>query len=132
MSGNDREREERVLDALLISALRREEAEVEIDPTRLPKLTDEERAAMGSLSDDFLDKILSNDATDCSEESPLDCGDEDCEEDNNLALAGSGVGWGLNRAEVIDALTAEELEQKKKEILERIAKAKLEKGGGGD
>jgi hypothetical protein len=131
MSGNDREREERALDALLISALRREEAEVDIDPSRLPKLTDEERAAMESLGDDFIDRILATDATDCSDESPIDCEDEDCEEEGNLALAGSGPGWGLNRAEVIDALTAEELAEKKKEILERLAKEKREKGNSG-
>jgi RecA-family ATPase len=129
MNDNDRAREERALDALLISALRREQADVDVDPKRLPELSDEEKAAMRSLGNDFIDKLLAEDA-ESSEKHSVD-GDDDCEDANDFALAGSASGWGLNRAEVIDALTAEEIERKKKEILDRLANEKREKGADG-
>jgi hypothetical protein len=130
MNGNDREREERALDALLISALRREQADVEVDPKRLPKLSAEEKAAMQSLGGDFIDKLLAEDDADCPESDAQDCHD-DWDDAGGVALTGSGAGWGLNRAEVIDELTAEEIERKKKEILERLAKEKRDKGADG-
>ena len=130
MNGNDREREERALDALLISALRREQADLEVDPKRLPSLSDEEKAAMQSLGSDLIDKLLAEENADCAEGGSLDC-DDDGDGAGGLALAGSGTGWGLNRAEVIDELTAEEIERKKKEILERLAKEKRAKGESG-
>jgi hypothetical protein len=129
MNGNDRAREERAQDALLISALRREQADVDVDPKRLPELSDEEKAAMRSLGNDLIDKLLAEDA----KSAELHSGDEDddFEETDDLAFAGSASGWGLNRAEIIDALTAEEIERKKKEILDRLANENREKGANG-
>ena len=127
--GSNREREERAIDALLISALRREGSEVEVDPARLPKLNDAERAAMESLGENYIDKLLASEAADY-QESGLPVREVNMDESNDLALAGSGSAWGLNRAEGIDELTAEELERRKKEILERLAKEKREKEGG--
>jgi hypothetical protein len=54
-----REREERALDALLVSILRKVDKDddiVELD--KLPELTEEERAAMNTLGDDFIARIL--------------------------------------------------------------------------
>ena len=44
-----REREERAVDALLISALRQKDSEGDVDAKHLPELTDEEKAAMKAL-----------------------------------------------------------------------------------
>lgn len=54
-----KEREERAADALLVSLLRRVDKDDEyIDPKHLPKLTDEERAAITGLGADFVDRLL--------------------------------------------------------------------------
>lgn len=52
-----REREERALDALLVSVLRRGDDDI-IEPDKLPELTEAEKAAMNSLGPDFIDRIL--------------------------------------------------------------------------
>lgn len=126
--GSDREREERALDALFISALRRGGSEEGADPARLPQLNTAERAAMHSLGDDFIDKLLANETADRPEVALSDS-DLNLEGSDGLALAGSGAGWGLNRAEAIDEQTAEELERRKEQILERLAKEKREREG---
>jgi len=54
-----REREERAVDALLVSILRRVDKDEDItEPDKLPLLTDEEKAAMNALGTDFIDRIL--------------------------------------------------------------------------
>src|SRR6266536_930690 len=60
MSGGcRREREERALDALLVSILRRVDKDDDItELDKLPQLTDEEKAAMNALGTDFIDRIL--------------------------------------------------------------------------
>src|SRR3954452_13656522 len=57
--GSRREREERAVDALLVSILRRVDKDDDIvEPEKLPQLTEEEKAAMNNLGPDFLDRIL--------------------------------------------------------------------------
>ncbi|GIW88279.1 MAG: hypothetical protein KatS3mg108_2603 [Isosphaeraceae bacterium] len=127
-AGGKREREERALDALLVSALRRADKDDEvIDPDRLPQLTDEEKAAMRSLGSDFVKRLLAGERP--LEAKPEQRQRESCDEEDALALAGSGADWGLNRAEEIDGETAEELERRKREILERRARERKEGGG---
>lgn len=52
-------REERALDALIVSQLRATDND-EVDAEHLPELTDEERKALDSLGPDFVDKLLSD------------------------------------------------------------------------
>ena len=57
--GSNKEREERAVDALLVSALRQEDKEgTDIDPKRLPQLTEDEKAAMNALGNNFIDRLL--------------------------------------------------------------------------
>src|SRR5262249_48256636 len=57
--GSKRECEERALDALLVSTLRRVEKDDDlIEPEKLPQLTEEEKSAMNALGADFIDRIL--------------------------------------------------------------------------
>lgn len=47
------------MDALLVSVLRRIDKDDDIiDLDQLPQLTDEEKAAMNTLGDDFIDRLL--------------------------------------------------------------------------
>ena len=103
------EREERALDALIVSQLRAREDEVDVE--HLPELSDEEREALDSFGPNFVDKLLAGKIL----PKPEDDTPEDCE----LAVAGEEV-FGMNRAEEIDEETAEELNEKRKEIIDRI------------
>jgi hypothetical protein len=62
MSGAERmarvEREERALDAIIVSCLRCPDDDGDLDTDRLPELTDEDRAAMDALGPDFIDRLL--------------------------------------------------------------------------
>jgi len=126
MSGGSKEREERALDALLVSVLRRVEKDDEIIETdKLPQLTEEEKAAMNNLGTDFLERILAGERPIKRRAKPTkDCPDESEE----LALAGSGTDACLNRAEEVDDETTEELERREREILERKARERKESG----
>lgn len=116
--GNKREREERALDALLVSALRRDDIEgADVDPKRLPTLTAEEKAAMNSLGTDFVKRLLQNERPLPPQIIEEEQETEGEQEQDEAALAGSGASSWLNRAEEIDAETAEELERRKREIL---------------
>jgi hypothetical protein len=123
-----REREERAVDALLISALRQKDSEGDVDAKHLPELTEEEEAAMKALGSNFIQRLLAG-------ERPLGTppgkSQEDCpEESEELALAGSGADNSLNRAEEVDDETTKELEQREREILERKARERKERRGG--
>jgi hypothetical protein len=129
MSGDSkREREERALDALLISALRRADKDGdEIDPKRLPKLSEAERAAMNALGSDFAQRLLAGN-------SPIQNAAEQEQEGqagetSELALAGSETGCGLNRAEELSDESTEEIDQQKREIIERKKRERQESGG---
>ena len=103
------EREERALDALIVSQLRATPDD-EIDVEHLPELTDEEREALDSLGSGFVDRLLAGEIDGPSDDPP---------EQAELAMAGEEV-FGMNRAEEIDEETKEELDQKRKEIIDRI------------
>lgn len=126
--GSRREREERALDALLVSILRRVDKDDDItEPDKLPQLTDEEKAAMNALGTDFIDRILAG-------ERPVPPREEmktdDADDGEDAALAGSGADCSLNRAEEVDDETTEELEQREREVLERKAREQRERGDG--
>ena len=52
------ERNQRALDALIVSQLRRHEDGDEADLEHLPRLTAEEKQALDSLGPDFIDNLL--------------------------------------------------------------------------
>lgn len=128
MSGRStNEREERALDALLVTTLRRIEKDDElIDPEKLPELTEEERAAMSVLNDDFIKQILAGGRPLTAK--PKATSPEGSDE---LALAGSGTDCSFNRAEVVDDATLEELERQQREALKRKAERERKEGGSG-
>ncbi len=113
------EREQRALDALIVSQLRAHEDEVDVE--HLPELTDEEREAMDSFGPNFIDNLLAGEIQPKADDDPP----EDCE----LAVAGEEV-FGMNRAEEIDEETAEELEKKRKEIIDRIKREEEDEQSG--
>jgi hypothetical protein len=54
-----REREELALDAIIVSILRQVDKDDDyIDPSDLPQLTDEEKAAVDAIDPDFINRIL--------------------------------------------------------------------------
>ena len=122
-----REREERALDALLVSGLRRTDQNDEIiDPDQLPQLTEDEKAAMKVLGSDFIQRLLAGERR---LQPKAQHPEEDCIYKQGLiALAGSGDYRGLNRAEEIDGDTTDELERRKREILERKARERNDRG----
>jgi hypothetical protein len=127
--GSRREREERALDALLVSILRRVDKDDDIvEPDMLPQLTDEEKVALNELGDDFIDRILAGERPIPPREKPKDDVREDTEE---TTLAGSGADCTMNRAEEVDDETTKELERREREILERKACERNEREGGG-
>jgi hypothetical protein len=129
MSGEGRrEREERALDALLVSILRRVDKDDDIvEPDKLPKLTDEEKAVMNALGTDFIDRILVGERPVAAREKPKADEPEGGEE---TAFAGSGADCSMNRAEEVDDETTQELERREREILERKARERKERGDG--
>jgi hypothetical protein len=123
-----KEQEERALDALLVSLLRKVDKDDQVvDPKMLPELTEEEKAAMNRLGDDFIDRILAGEQPVTRDDKPKD-DNADCGEE--AALAGSGADCSLNRAEEVDDETTKELEQREREILERKAREWKERGDG--
>lgn len=107
------ERNQRALDALIVSQLRRHEDSDEVDLEHLPRLTVEEEQAFDSLGPDFIDKLLAGEIKPTEDDLSV--------EEDELLCAG-GMSFGMNRAEEIDAKTAEELERKRQEIIERLKK----------
>lgn len=118
---SENDREERALDALFVSQLRWNDAE-EIDEARLPRLTDEDKAALDSLGPDFMERLLAGKVapskTHDGPEAP------ECAEEEMLA--------GMNRAEDIDDETAEELERKRREIIDRVKREEAEEQDDAD
>lgn len=115
------EREQRALDALIVSQLR---ACDETDVDHLPELTDEEREALDSLGPDFVDRLLAGEIEPAAEDPAVES-----------ELATTGEAFGMNRAKDIDKYTKEELDRKRKEIIDRIKKLEEleeENGRSGD
>jgi len=115
------EREERALDALIVSQLRATQDD-ETDVEHLPELTDEEREALDSLGSDFVERLLAGEIDEPTDDPP---------EEAELAMAGEEA-FGLNRAEEIDEDTKEELDQKRKEVIDRITQEDEDSGESGE
>jgi hypothetical protein len=111
------EREQRALDALIVSQLR---ACDETDVNHLPELTDEEREALDSLGPDFVDKVLDG-KIEPSAAAPYEASE----------LAAAGEAFGMNRAKNIDEKTKQELDRRRQEIIDRIRQLE-EKDGESD
>jgi len=119
-SGSKQEREECAIDALIVSALRQQDS-ADIDPKGLPELTKEEQAAVNALSDEFVARLWEQQATDCAS-NVRDEVEAPGSETFDLACTTSGPTYGLDRAQQIDAETADELERQKQAILNRKAR----------
>lgn len=112
------EREQRALDALIVSQLRAcDETNVE----HLPELTDDERASLDSLGIDFVERLLAGQI-----EMPADAPHAESE----VAMAGNA--FGMNRAEQIDDETKKELDRKRKEIIDRLEASSCRNEDGSD
>lgn len=98
-------REERAIDALLVSQLRSNRECIE----SLPELTDLEREALNSLGDDFMDRLI---AGDIKSSVPAE---SNCHEE-----IACGPAFGMNRAKDLDEVTRQELDRKRQEIIDRI------------
>ena len=122
MNGRSKnEHEERALDALFVSQLRWNDAE-EIDEAHLPRLTDDDKAALDSLGPDFMRRLLAGKVT----PSEARDGPED------PAYAEEEMLAGMNRAEDIDDDTAKELERKRREIIDRVKREEAEEQDDAD
>jgi len=125
--GNSKEREERAVDALLVSALRQQDNEgADVEAKNLPQLTEEEKAAMKGLGINFIQRLLAGEQPLRVAPVPQEHDPEDCE-----ALAGAGCGTDgiMYRAEEVDEQTEQELDEREREILERRAREREERGG---
>lgn len=112
-----REGEERALEALIVSQLRRDR-----DPSRpetLPELTAEEQAAMLALGANLIDRLW--DAVDTDSAHDDSAGDE-----GEFSMSEDAAFAGMNRADEVDEETKANLEQRRKEVLERLRKKKAE------
>lgn len=108
------EREDRALDALIVSQLRRND---ETDVEHLPRLTEDEKAALDSLGPAFVDRLFAEETAE---------GDDQPDSEGATAFTREEMLAGMNRAEDIDDETAEELEKKRKEIIDRVKREEEE------
>lgn len=105
---SENERESRALDALIVSQLRGND---ETDVEHLPRLTEDDNAALDSLGPDFVDRLFAEETAEADDQPDSHGATADAREE---MLAG------MNRAEDIDDETAEELDRKRKEIIDRV------------
>jgi len=104
---SNQERDQRALDALFVSQLRRHERCDDVDIERLPKLTKEDKEALDSLGPDFIRRLLAGSLPTISD-APEDANEE--------LLCAGGMSFGMNRADEIDEQSEAEIEQKRKAI----------------
>ena len=104
----DSKREDRAIDALIVSQLRSNRIDVDIE--QLPELTQEEREQLDSLGEDFIDRLLAGEVLPVVEEEII--------EEREVATAGGA--FGMNRAKDIDEETKKELDQNRQEIIDRF------------
>lgn len=114
------ERNQRALDALIVSQLRRHERCDEVDLEKLPRLTPEEKAGLDSLGPDFIDRLIAGDIA------PAEVDSQDCDEE---LLCAGGMSFGMNRADEVDEETERKLEEKRREIIEGL-QGKWDEGNG--
>jgi hypothetical protein len=114
---SERKREERAFEALIVSAFRSAGCE---DVGSIREANEKERAALKLLGPGFVNELLAG------RRRELDCLTEKGGLEDELALAGECAGGILNRADDVDEATAQELEQKEREIIERKRKEQQE------
>lgn len=111
-----RESEERAVEALIVSQIWQVRAPDKVDD--LPELSIEERAAMDSLGTDLVQRLWNN-LPDEDDELPADHeGVSECVSDEAFA--------GMNRADGMDEETRKKIEERRKAVLERLRKKKLD------
>ena len=110
-----REGEERALEALIVSQLRREHDLSR--PERLPELTGEEKAALSALGPNLVDRLWEAADADIDDDDPVYV-DAEFIMSEDVAFAG------MNRADEVDEETKANLEKRRKEVLERLRKKK--------
>ena len=123
---SEKEREERALEALIVSRLRAACGD-EVDPSKLPGLTDEEKASLKCLQPGFIESLIKR--VDATEDDPEEDEVEETEYADSELLCGSG----MNRAEEIDDEANEELKRKRKELLDKLKEegdARRDRGSG--
>jgi hypothetical protein len=111
-----RESEERALEALIVSQIWQvREPEKVVD---LPELSIDERTVMNSLGTDFVRRLWNN-LPDEASDLPFDLDSvSECIFDEALA--------GMNRADDMDEETRKKIEERRKEVLERLRKKRLD------
>lgn len=117
------ERDQRALDALFVSQLRRHENSDEVDVEHLPRLTKEDKQSLASLGPNFIDRLLAGEVQPVAEE-PL----VEDEEKEDLLCAG-GMAYGMNRADEVVEETEEAIEEKRNEIIDKFKKTKEGENG---
>ena len=111
-----REKEARALDALIVGALRRPDAEGEISPDALPELTAEEKEALAKRREGLLERVFAEEGAQSKE--PFH--DENSREQEFATVGMGSEAWsGFNRAEEVDDESSAELERHRNEVLER-------------
>lgn len=115
MSAQDN-REKRALDALIVSRLRLGCGD-QVDATKLPVLSEEEKASLNCLKPGFIQSLIEG-TGEQEEESNLD------ESAVSQEVCDRELIHGLNRAEEIDEETDEELKQKRQEMLDKLREEK--------
>lgn len=112
-----REAEERALEALIVSQLRREHDLSR--PERLPELTGEEKAALSALGPNLVDRLWDAADADTDDDDPVSVYD-----DAEFVMSEDVAFAGMNRADEVDEETKANLEKRRKEVLERLRKKK--------
>jgi hypothetical protein len=124
---SEKEREERALEALIVSRLRAACGD-EVDPSKLPGLTDEQKASLECLKPGFIEDLIKQVDAEAVDD-PQEDEAEEAEYADSELLCGSG----MNRAEEIDDEANEELKRKRKELLEKLKEegdARRDRGSG--
>lgn len=110
-------REERAFEALIVSLLRKECDPDKVKLEDLPALTAKEKTALKALGPDLVERLW-NEEKKSSSAAPVQSRPEP---------TGELV---MNRAEEVDAETAEELARRKAELIERMTKLSEDKKNG--
>ncbi len=114
--------EVRALEALIVSRLRPQCAE-QVDSTKLPSLSEQEKSSLTCLRPGFIQAMIEKTANQEAEE-------EDLEEATHSHEVGNReLVHGMNRADKIDDVTEEELRKKRQEMQEKMRE---EDNGGRD
>lgn len=109
----ERERKDRAFEALIVSAMRKLDDE-DVDVERVDEPSEKEKEVLERLGPNFMDELLAGKRGGRREAGH----DNDCPARGEPALAGEGVG--LYRATEVDEDTVGELDQKDREIVERM------------